>query len=69
MLLRKSFDNRLFLVLGLALLALRGTLQAWLDRNGRTTDSTDFLMGMMLGVGVGILLLFVWKLGREKRGH
>lgn len=66
MLLRKNLDPRILLILGSALTSLRIVLQNFLDRSGRSTDTTDFLMGMLLGLGLGFLMLFVWCLGRQK---
>jgi hypothetical protein len=69
MLLGKKFDNRLLFVAGAAITALRFVLQRVLDRAGVSTDVTDFVMGLVLGVGFGCLILFVWRMGRERQGN
>ena len=61
-------DTRLFLA-GAGLCALRSIIQPILDRTHRSTDATDFAMGLLLGVGLGLLILFVWKLGKRNRGQ
>jgi hypothetical protein len=68
MLLKKNFDNRALFVAGTTIIALRSVLQRALDRSGHTSDFTDFTMGMLFGVGLGILLLFVWRLRSDHRG-
>jgi hypothetical protein len=68
MLLRKSFDNRLLFVVGSGITTLRIILQRMLDRAGKSNDTTDFVMGLLLGVGFGCLMLFTWRLGRQNRG-
>jgi NhaP-type Na+/H+ or K+/H+ antiporter len=69
MLLRKNLDNRLLFVLGSGLTALRIVLQNLLDRAGKSNDFTDFLMGLLLGVGLGCLILFTWRLSRPNRSN
>jgi NhaP-type Na+/H+ or K+/H+ antiporter len=68
MLLRRKFDNRVLFIAGSAIIALRFVLQRVLDRAGVSTDVTDFVMGLLLGVGIGCLILFVWRMGKERRG-
>ena len=54
--------NKTLLVLGIAALALRGVLQTLVDRAGRSTDFTDFAFGVLFGVGIGLLILSVWRM-------
>lgn len=56
-----KFKNVTLLRLGLAAIAVRGTLQVFLDRTGRSNDFTDFAMGALLGAGIGLMMLFVWR--------
>jgi hypothetical protein len=56
-------DSKLF-VFGTALIALRSVVQMYLDRAHRSTDATDFATGLLMGVGIGMLCLFVWRLKR-----
>ena len=65
---KKVQDSKLF-VFGAALIALRSVLQTFLDRTHRSNDATDFVMGLLLGVGLGMLLLFVWRLRRGGTGQ
>lgn len=69
MLFRKNLDNRLLLIVGVTLLALRSVLQLMIDRAGRSNEVTDFAMGLLFGVGIGTLLLFVWRLRKAERGN
>ena len=57
--------NRALFQLGLAAIALRGVLQMLLDRTHHSTDLTDFALGVLFGVGIGMLILFVWRNGRR----
>jgi hypothetical protein len=54
--------QKTLLILGLTALALRGLLQTLVDRAGRSTDFTDFAFGVLFGVGIGLVILFVWRL-------
>jgi len=69
MLLRKKFDNRVLLILALSTIAFRGLLETVIGRQGHSTDLTDFMSGVLLGIGIGLLALFVWRLMREGRGN
>ena len=55
-------NNKTLLILGTAALALRGLLQTLIDRAGRSTDFTDFAFGALFGVGIGLVILFVWRM-------
>ena len=54
--------NKTLFVLGVAALALRGVLQTLVDRAGRSTDFTDFVFGVLFGLGIGLVILFVWRM-------
>lgn len=54
--------NKTLLVLGLGAIALRSLLQTLVDRAGRSTDLTDFAFGLLFGLGIGLVILFVWRL-------
>ena len=54
--------NKTLFVLGVAALALRGVLQTFVDRAGRSTDFTDFVFGVLFGLGIGLVILFVWRM-------
>ena len=56
-----AMKNKTLLILGTAALALRGTLETFVDRAGRSTDLTDFAFGVLFGVGIGLVILFVWR--------
>lgn len=55
------------IVLGLWALALRSILQTALDRSGRTTNLTDFALGLLMGIGIGLVGLGIWRRKRERR--
>jgi hypothetical protein len=52
MILGKQLNNRVLFFFGAAALALRSGLQVLIDRSGHTTDTTDFLLGVLMGVGI-----------------
>ncbi len=54
---------------GLAALAARGTLQLILDRTGHSNNVTDFVLGMLMGIGIALLLIVAWQDGRRNRGQ
>ena len=54
--------NKTLLVLGLGAIALRSLLQTLVDRAGRSTDFTDFAFGVLFGLGIGLVILFVWRM-------
>jgi hypothetical protein len=54
--------SKTLFVLGVAALALRGVLQTVVDRAGRSTDFTDFAFGVLFGVGIGLLILCLWRM-------
>ena len=56
-----AMKNKTLLALGVAALALRGVLQTVIDRAGRSNDLTDFGLGVLFGVGIGLVILFVWR--------
>jgi hypothetical protein len=55
--------------LGLVGLALQGVLRMMLDRAGRTTDATDFALGVLLAVSASVLLLTAGRRGRQRRAQ
>jgi hypothetical protein len=66
MILRYRITNPTLVVLGLCLIAGGNVFRLVLDRAGRGTDLTDFALGVLFGIGVGILLLVVWRTGRDR---
>ena len=60
---RERFRENRLMCFGLAAMALRSVLQTILDRNGLSNDVTDFCLGMLMGVGMGTTLLFIWRKG------
>ena len=69
MLLRKDLNNRVLFMTGSSLLALQIVLRVIIGRTIGATDATDFGLGVLLGVGLGCLLLFVWRLARQRPSH
>ena len=53
-------------MIGTSLVALRSVLQWMIDRSG-ADGGTDFAMGVLQGVGLGCLLLFVWRSAQQRR--
>ena len=54
---------------GVAALAVRGTLQLLLDRTGHSNNVTDFFLGVIFGIGIGLLILVAWQSSRKGRGQ
>ena len=67
MLLRKNIDNRLLLIVGSTFTTLCIVLGSILHRSGKSTDISDFSLGIALGVGIGCLILFAWRVRHERR--
>lgn len=63
----QSKTSFLFVVAAL-LLAIWNTAQLLIDRAGRTTDFTDFALGIVFGVAIGLMLLVAIRTGRGRRG-
>jgi hypothetical protein len=54
-------------VSGTACFAVWMTLQTFIQRSGRATDLTDFALGVLFGIGVGLMGLAAWRIGRDRR--
>lgn len=67
MLMKNRMQGKELFIGGIALIVLRSILQQMVDRTGRSSDATDFLLGILFGVGIGLLMLFVWRLVRSPR--
>ena len=59
-------NNKKLLMLGMGAIVLRSVLQMFLDHIRHSTDITDFALGLLFGVGLGLLMLFVWRNGRPR---
>lgn len=68
MLIQNQTKNGKLLIGGIVLIALRSILQPLIDRTGRSNDVTDFALGLLLGIGLGLIGLFVFRLGRGDTG-
>ena len=66
MILRHRISNPTLAVLSLCLIAAGNVLRLVLARTGRTTDLTDFALGVLFGIGLGVLLLVVWWSRRDR---
>jgi hypothetical protein len=64
MLIQNGTKNGKLLVGGIALIALRSIVQPLIDKSGHANDITDLALGLLLGIGFGLIGLFVWRLGR-----
>jgi hypothetical protein len=67
MMLRNRFKNSTLLWLGLGLMAIRANLQVLVDRTSHSNDLTDFALGVLMGLGAGLTMLAVWRIGRRQR--
>ena len=68
MILGKRIQPRALVALGLVIMALRALLQTHVERSGWSSNSTDFALGVMMGVGIGLTLIGIWRKRREDRG-
>ena len=68
MLLNRIKTSTLF-TLGVTALAIRSVLQLLLDRAGHTNDITDFALGVVFGLGLGLLMIVAWRSGRRLRAQ
>ena len=59
-----SLKPRTLITVGCSLMAVRSVLQTLVDRSGHSTDLTDFGLGMLMGVGIALTLLGIWRNGR-----
>ena len=59
------FGDRALLCTGLWAMAVRSVLQTLLDRSGHSTDGTDFALGVLFGVGLGLIVWAIWRNGRR----
>lgn len=66
MLLRKPVKTQALVFFGTLLIAIHATLQHYLDHAGRTTDASDFALGIVMGVGIGLMGLAVWRISRDR---
>jgi hypothetical protein len=69
MIFRHRFKTSTIFRLGLAALALRSVLQLLLDRTGHSNNLTDFALGALFGLAVGLLMIVAWRNGRRLRGQ
>jgi hypothetical protein len=65
MFLRKAVNNRVLFMTGSSLVALQIVARVLIGRTIGANDGTDFVMGVLLGVGLGLLLLCLWRLRRD----
>ncbi len=69
MIFRNGFKTSTIFRLGLGALALRSVLQLLLDRTGHSNNVTDFALGVLFGLAVGLLMIVAWRNGRRLRGQ
>ncbi|MEA2491957.1 MAG: hypothetical protein QOH21_3749 [Acidobacteriota bacterium] len=65
MILRHRFTTTTLYLLGLSFVIAGNVLQRLIDRAGRSTDLTDFALGVLFGIGIGMLLLVLWRGRRD----
>lgn len=65
----KKIEPRVLIALGLCLLALRAALQTIVERRHSETDLTDFGLGVIMGIGVGLTLVGIWRLKHNRTSH
>ena len=67
MILGKQVKNRTLFFFGATAIALRAVLQVLIDRGGHSTGTTDFFLGVLFGVGIGLLMLVAWRSVRKSQ--
>ena len=63
----KQLRTQTLVFLAVASLAATNTFQIVLRRSGLASDFSDFALGALMGVGIGLMGLAVWRLARERR--
>ena len=56
-----------FIRVGFGAFAIKGVFQYIVDRSFHANDTTDFVSGALMGIGFGVLAIYLWLYGR--RGH
>ncbi|MGA7617349.1 MAG: hypothetical protein WBX15_19465 [Thermoanaerobaculia bacterium] len=69
MIFRRPIRTEALFFFGALTLAVWSTLQHFIDRSGHGTNTTDFLLGFLFGVSVGLLMLTAWRIGRRRHGE
>ena len=63
-----QLTTRTLFFLGTATLAIATSVRAVTDRAGHASDTTDFTVGMLFGIGI-VMMLVAWRSGRKQRSH
>ena len=66
MILGRNLKTSTLFRLGAAALALRAVAQFLLDRSSRSTNLSDFSLGVLFGVGIGLLMIVAWRSCRTR---
>ena len=56
---------RVLIIIGICVMAIRAILQMVADRLQHHHDLTDFALGLLMGVGIGLTLLGMWRSKRD----
>ena len=60
--------TRILFFLGTATLAIANSVRAVTDRAGHASNTTDFTVGVLFGIGI-VMMLVAWRSGRKQRNH
>lgn len=63
----RKITNATLLRIGFIALLLKNVLYISIDRTGHANDFTDFVQGMVLGIGAAAILIVAWRKGRGER--
>jgi hypothetical protein len=61
-----NIKPRVLFVAGLFVMAIHSLLRTLIDRAHHTTDSTDFALGILMGIGIGLVCLAIWRMRRPR---
>lgn len=56
-----SLGSKTLVLLGMIVMALSTVLRQLAVRGGHATDLSDFSLGLIAGIGLGLTLLGIWR--------
>jgi uncharacterized membrane protein YidH (DUF202 family) len=63
----QPLGSKILVFAGLMVAALAAVLRQLNVRGGHATDLSDFRLGVLVGIGIGLILLGLWRHRRDSR--